>query len=78
MNNTKYPRTYHFPFSPGATNDDKIVDEGWFEYLKGKELVITEKLLGNYIVEIDDNFDGFLNLYKQATKDSIYTSYSNY
>ena len=47
MNNTKYPRTYHFPFSPGATSDDKIVDEGWFEYLKGKELVITEKLDGS-------------------------------
>lgn len=47
MNSTKYPRTYHFPFSPGATSDDKIVDDRWFEYLKGKELVISEKLDGS-------------------------------
>ena len=40
MDNTKYPRTYHFPFLPGATSNDKIVDNGWFKYLKGKEMVI--------------------------------------
>lgn len=41
----KYPRTYHFPFSPGRSSDDKIFDN--FEpYFKGKEVVITEKMDG--------------------------------
>lgn len=43
---TKYPRTYHFPFSPGLQNDDKRVGEDWFDYLRDKELVLTEKLDG--------------------------------
>lgn len=50
----------------------------WLCFLDSYKKEISEKLLGNYIVEIDDNFDGFLNLYKQATKDSIYTSYPNF
>lgn len=40
----KYPRTYHFPFSEGAVNDDRIQEE-WAELLT-KEIVITEKLDG--------------------------------
>ena len=42
----KYPRTYHMPFSPGATKDDKKLKDGWFEYYRGKKVVITEKLDG--------------------------------
>ena len=42
----KYPRTYHLPYSPGATKDDKKLQDGWFEYYRGKEIVITEKLDG--------------------------------
>jgi len=42
----KYPRTYHVPFSPGATKDDKKLKDGWFEYYRGKEIVVTEKLDG--------------------------------
>jgi len=44
MENTKYPRTYHFPFSPGATNDDKIQHD--WEGILAHELVLTEKLDG--------------------------------
>ena len=44
--NTKYPRTYHMPFSPGRTNDDKVLKDGWFDNYKGKEIVILEKLDG--------------------------------
>ena len=46
--NTKYPRTYHVPWSPGATSDDKKLPEGWFvdDGWADKELVITEKLDG--------------------------------
>ena len=42
---TKYPRTYHFRFSPGATNDDRINDD--FSNLLGKDIVILEKLDGS-------------------------------
>lgn len=42
----KYPRTYHLPFSPGATSDDKKLSEGWIDLYKGKEVVITEKMDG--------------------------------
>lgn len=38
---TKYPRTLHLDWSPGATNDDKVMlDLGGFE---GRHCVITEK-----------------------------------
>lgn len=41
---SKYNRTYHLPWSPGSTNDDKISDS--VNSLLGKEIVITEKLDG--------------------------------
>ena len=44
MDSRKYSRTYHFPFSAGATNDDKIQFE-WTGILS-HELVMTEKLDG--------------------------------
>lgn len=42
----KYPRTYHLPWSPGATSDDKRLQDSWFDFYKGKEVVFTEKLDG--------------------------------
>lgn len=50
METTKYPRTYHLPFSEGLQNDDRKVDDDWWEYLKDKTLVLTEKLDGEYWV----------------------------
>ena len=45
MKRYKYPRTYHFPFSPGRSADDKIFND--FEsYFKNKQVVITEKMDG--------------------------------
>ena len=44
MNSKKYPRTYHLPWSPGATSDDKIAKE--IDQVIGNEIVITEKLDG--------------------------------
>jgi hypothetical protein len=40
----KYPRTYHFLWSPGLKNDDRQLPstEGW----DGREVVITEKMDG--------------------------------
>lgn len=40
----KFPRTRHVPFSPGATNDDKI-HRSLFHFL-GREVIVTEKLDG--------------------------------
>lgn len=42
---TKYPRTYHFRFSPGAKNDDRINDD--FSNLLKKDIVINEKIDGS-------------------------------
>jgi hypothetical protein len=44
--NPKYPRTYHVPWSPGTTSDDKKLSGDWFDNYRGKEIVITEKLDG--------------------------------
>lgn len=45
MESPKYNRTYHFPFSPGAQNDDKIsLDMG---SLIGAPIIITEKMDGS-------------------------------
>ena len=41
----KYPRTFHLPWSPGGTSDDKRL-QGVAELL-GVELVLTEKLDGS-------------------------------
>ena len=41
---SKYPRSYHFPFSPGATNDDRIATS--ISGLIGIPIVATEKLDG--------------------------------
>jgi len=44
---TKYPKTYHLPFSKGLTNDDRMVDNDWEKYLINQPIVITEKLDGS-------------------------------
>lgn len=40
----KFSRTFHFPFSPGATNDDKILKS--LDHFIGQEVVVTEKADG--------------------------------
>ena len=40
----KYPRTPHIPQSPGATNDDKVLND--LNHLMGQQVVITEKMDG--------------------------------
>lgn len=49
---SKYGRTYHLPYSPGNTNDDKVSDG--VESLLSKEIIITEKLDGGNIAMTDD------------------------
>lgn len=40
----KYPRTYHLPFSPGTTNDDRVANN--FNQILSGETVWSEKLDG--------------------------------
>lgn len=42
-----YPRTYHLPWSPGCTSDDKKM--GSVDYLLQAPLVITEKMDGSNV-----------------------------
>ena len=50
----KYPRTYHLPFSLGATSDDKILKST--EHLEDKPIVITEKLDGENTTLYNDYY----------------------
>jgi hypothetical protein len=41
----KYPRTFHLPWSPGATGDDRVMDDPGSAF-GGVDVVLTEKLDG--------------------------------
>lgn len=43
---TKYGRTYHYPFSPGTTSDDRVQHDYWSCIQRIGEIVHTEKLDG--------------------------------
>lgn len=40
----KYPRTYHLPWSPSVTKDDKVLNS--VEHFEGKNVVVTAKMDG--------------------------------
>lgn len=42
----KYNRTYHYPFSPGTTSDDRINHTYWDDLQKINRVIHTEKLDG--------------------------------
>lgn len=44
VNRFKYPRTYHLPWSPGATRDDRTMKS--LSGFEGREVVVTEKMDG--------------------------------
>lgn len=46
MLSQKYGRTYHFPFSPGTTSDDRFNHAYWEDIQRIETLVHTEKLDG--------------------------------
>ncbi len=46
MRSQKYGRTYHFPFSPGTTSDDRFNHTYWNDIQRFDTLVYTEKLDG--------------------------------
>ncbi len=42
----KYGRTFHYPFSPGTTSDDRINQHFWEDISQIKSIIHTEKLDG--------------------------------
>jgi hypothetical protein len=42
----KYGRTYHYPFSPGTTSDDRINHDYWQHISQHETIIHTEKLDG--------------------------------
>lgn len=50
----KYPRTLHLPWSPGASDDDKILES--VEHFQGREVVVTEKLDGENTSMYQDHY----------------------
>ena len=46
----KYPRTYHLPWSPGITDDDRIMKN--LNVFEGKRVIVTRKMDG-------ENFTGY-------------------
>lgn len=72
----KYPRTYHFPFSPGATNDDKIQND--FSYLTGQKVVCTEKMDGeNTNMTRDKIWARSLDWTNHSSRGMVKTLYEN-
>lgn len=43
----KYFRTFHLPYSPGGTNDDKRIASD--QHFTGREIVVTEKMDGSNV-----------------------------
>lgn len=54
MDRYKYPRTYHLPFSPGKSDDDKVLYD--LSYFEGKEVVVTEKMDGENTTIYPDGY----------------------
>jgi len=54
---TKYPRTFHLPWSLGATDDDKTHSDAAVEAMfGGREVVITEKMDGENTTIYPDGY----------------------
>ena len=47
MDSPKYNRTFHFPWSPGGTSDDKIISPHALGSVSRDPIVITEKMDGS-------------------------------
>lgn len=50
----KYPRTYHLPWSPGCSSDDKISHN--LSVFEGQKVVITEKMDGENTTIYPDGY----------------------
>jgi hypothetical protein len=54
MSRHKYPRTFHLPFSPGASSDDKVL--AGTGHLDGQDVVVTLKMDGENTSLYADGF----------------------
>lgn len=54
MKRFKYPRTYHLPWSEGASSDDKVLSN--IDHFDGINVVITEKMDGENTTLYSDYF----------------------
>lgn len=52
----KYPRTHHLPWSPGVTDDDRIMDSVGLMELGQSEVVVTEKMDGENTTLYPDGY----------------------
>jgi len=53
MEYIKYPRTHHLPWSPGATDDDKILAD--LSCFNGKRVIVTKKMDGENTTMYSDH-----------------------
>lgn len=60
MSYIKYPRTFHLPWSLGATSDDKVLKN--VDHFEGTCVVITEKMDG------ENSYDKSMNFSKHITE----------
>lgn len=54
MERLKYPRTYHLPWSPGRSDDDKVLTD--LSFFEDKEIVVTEKMDGENTIIYSDGY----------------------
>lgn len=52
VNRVKYPRTFHLPWSPGVTDEDKLIPS--LDAFEGKEVVVTLKMDGEQTTMYQD------------------------
>ena len=65
----KYPRTPHFPFSLGATDDDEVLKST--DHFKRKQVVVTEKMDG-------ENSTIYSNYYHTCSIESKHKEYHSW
>lgn len=51
----KYPRTYHLPFSPGTTDDDRVMPDSRMRAFDQKRIIVTEKMDGENTTMYQDH-----------------------
>ena len=54
MNRIKYPRTYHLPWSLGATDDDKVLND--CTQFEGRRVIVTKKMDGENTTFYPDGY----------------------
>lgn len=52
----KYPRTHHLPWSPGITEDDRVMDSAALMWLAQEEVVVTAKMDGENTSMYSDGY----------------------